>query len=469
MINCVEKTILKYNLLQKNDKVLVAVSGGADSLALLHCLYTLKNKYNLILVIAHLNHMFRGIEADKDAEYVRNFADRLGVKSVIEKVDVPQTLAQGGFSPQEGARLVRYEFLIKTARELSCNKIALGHHKNDQAETVLLNLLKGAGIDGLKGIVPQRELFIRPLIEIKKDVLEQYCKDHNLVFCDDISNSKDMYLRNKIRNRLMPIIIEEFNQNMVDILANTANILREENVYLEAVAEKSEKQCRFFLNLDEKKGEWSTRFFLELPIAIQRRVIRRIYALLKGSNYNLPFFHVEAVRNLILQNVSGNITELPGELVVIYSYDKLKIMCKEQYYSQKNIEYMYKLPIPGTIYIKEINTTIEAELLGPLEVLDRSKLKKDTEAVVAIDPDDILIIRNRKPGDKMVPIGMSGTKKLKDLFIDEKVEKAKRDKIPIVLSKKTEKIIWVAGLRVSEEFKSTLDKNRVLLRFFEGE
>jgi len=466
MLNHVEKTILKYNLLQKNDRILVAVSGGADSLALLHCLYALKSKYDLILIVAHLNHMFRGTEADRDAEYVKNIADKLGLQSVIEKANVPEILEQGNFSPQEGARVVRYDFLVKTAQTFSCNKIALGHHKDDQAETVLLNLLKGAGLDGLKGIAPKRDLFIRPLIEVKKDTLEQYCKENNLVFCNDESNYKDIYLRNKIRNRLMPIIIEEFNQNIIDTLANTAEILREENLYLEAMAEKSEKQCRLFLNPDGKKGEWSTQFFVELPIAIQRRIIRQIYALLKGSSHNLPFFHVEAVRNLILQNISGNIAELPGQLVVVYSYDKLKMMPKEEYYLQKNIEYSYEMPIPGTVHIKEINATIESAILTPSEAMEIMKLKNDNEAIVALDPDDMLIIRNREPGDKMMPVGMSGTKKLKDLFIDEKVEKMERNKMPIILSKKTGKIIWVAGLRISEEFKNTLNKNSTLLRFF---
>lgn len=469
MIEHIERTIQKYNLLQKKDKVLVAVSGGADSLALLHCLYTLKNKYAITLFAAHLNHMFRGAEADRDAEFVRSFADSLGIKSVIEKINVPEILAQGSFSPQEGARVIRYNFLLKTAEKLNCNKIALGHHKDDQAETVLLNLLKGAGLDGLKGIAPKRDLFIRPLIEIKKDNLEQYCEENKLAFCEDASNFKDVYLRNKIRNRLMPMIIKEFNQNIVDTLANTADILREENSYLELMAEKSENQCRFFLNPDGKKGEWLTQPFRELPIAMQRRVIRQIYSLLMGKDYNLSFFHVETVRNLILENISGNVTELPGQLVVIYSYDKLKIMPKEEYYAQKSINYLYELPIPGTLDIKEINAKIEAKSISPSEAIERLELKNNNEAVVAIDPDDILIIRNKRPGDRIQPIGMSGTKKLKDLFIDEKVEKSERNRVPVILSKKSGKIIWVAGLRISEEFKNTLDKNSVLLRFYKEE
>ena len=464
MINHIEKTIVKYDLLQKNDKVLVAVSGGADSLALLHCLYALKSKYDLTLVVAHLNHMFRGAEADKDAEYVGGITDKLGLESVIEKANVPEILAQSGLSPQEGARMVRYDFLIKTAHRFSCNKIALGHHKDDQAETVLLNMLKGAGLDGLKGIAPKRDLFIRPLIETKKDILEQYCKENKLDSREDLSNFKDVYLRNKIRNRLMPVIIKDFNQNIVDILANTADVLREENSYLESMAEKSEKQCQVFLNSDAKKGEWLTQVFMDLPIAMQRRVIRQIYSLLRGRNYSLSFFHVEAVRNLIVQNASGSITELPGQLVAIYSYDKLKIMPKEEYYLQESIDYSYELSIPGTIHIKEINVTIESKLLSPTEAIKRMELKNNNEVVIAIDPDDVLIIRNRKPGDRIIPIGMSGTKKLKDLFIDEKIEKAERDKIPVIHSKKSGKIIWVAGLRISEEFKNTLDKNSILLR-----
>ncbi|WP_028306532.1 tRNA lysidine(34) synthetase TilS [Desulfitibacter alkalitolerans] len=469
MITFVEKTIAKYDLLQKNDRVLVAVSGGADSLALLHCLYTLKNRFGLTLFVAHLNHMFRGAEADRDAEYVKGFADKLGLKSVIERINVPEILAQNSFSPQEGARIVRYDFLIKTAEALSCNKIALGHHKDDQAETILLNLFKGAGLDGLKGIAPKRDPFVRPLIEIKKETLEKYCEENKLTFFEDGSNFKDVYLRNKIRNRLMPILKNEFNSKIVDVLSNTADILREENAYLDSMAEKCENQCRVFVNPDLKKGEWLTKPFIGLPIALQRRVIRQIYALLKRNNYNLSFFHVEVVRSLISQNVSGSSTELPGQLVVIYSYDRLKIMPKEAYYSQEGINYSYELSIPGTLFIGEINASIEARCLSPSETIERLELKAANEAVVAIEPDDILIIRNRRPGDRIMPVGMSGTKKLKDLFIDEKVEKIERDRVPVILSKNSGKVIWVAGLRISEEFRNTLDKNSVLLRFVKEE
>ena len=464
MITMVEKTVARYNLLEQRDKILVAVSGGADSLALLHCLNVLKNKYELTLVVAHLNHMFRGVEADNDAEYVRQVADNLGLKSVIEKINVPEVLAENNYSPQEGARVIRYEFFRNTARNLSCNKIALGHHKDDQTETILLNLLKGAGLDGLKGILPKRDLFIRPLIEIKKEVLEKYCEENRLSVRIDISNSKIVYLRNKIRNSLMPLLIKDFNPRLVEVLANTADILREENAYLEEKAENYEVKCRVSLNMEEQKGEWLTQPFLELPIAIQRRIVRQIFSMLSRSNFNLSFHHVESIRTLIAYNSSGSSTELPGQLIAIYSYTRLKIMRKEVYYSQESIDYFYEMSIPGSLVVHEINTIIESKLLSPSETMERLELKDKNEAIVNIDSSDKLIIRNRRIGDKIKPIGMSGTKKLKDLFIDEKVEKLERDRIPIILSKQTGKIIWVAGLRISEEFKNTLDKNSILLR-----
>ncbi|KUO50750.1 MAG: hypothetical protein APF76_15755 [Desulfitibacter sp. BRH_c19] len=464
MITIVEKTIARYDLLQQNDKILVAVSGGADSLALLHCLNLLKNKYELTLIVAHLNHMFRGMEADRDAEYVKQVADKLGLQSIIEKINVPEVLAENNYSPQEGARVVRYGFLRKTAKDLSCNKIALGHHKDDQAETILLNLLKGAGLDGLKGIAPKRDLYIRPLLEVKKEVLERYCEENKLSVRIDLSNFKEVYLRNKIRNSLMPLLIKDFNPRLVDVLATTADILREENAYLEENAENLEIDCRISINKEKQKGEWLTQPFLELPIAIQRRIIRQIFFMVSGNNYNLSFYHVESVRNLISYSSSGSTTELPGQLKAIFSYDRLKIMRKEEYYSEESIDYYHEMSIPGTLLVQETNTIIESKFLSPSETMERLELKDRNEALVSINPGDTLIIRNRRTGDRMRPVGMTGTKKLKDLFIDEKIDKLERNRLPIILSKQTGKIIWVAGLRISEEFKNTLDKNSILLR-----
>lgn len=465
MLNKVEKTIQKFNLIEPHDRVLVAVSGGADSLALLHCLYRLRDKYALTLIVAHLNHSFRGKDADSDAEYVRQLSQKLGLDHVIKKINVPELLAKKSVSPQEGAREIRYAFLKNTAQQYNCNKVALGHHLDDQAETVLLNLIKGAGLDGLKGIVPKRGIYIRPMIEIKKTELEKYCDEHHLSICIDASNYQDIYLRNKIRNKLLPWLVEEFNPNIVEGLANTAEIVRAENDYLEQLAQMKERDCRVKLDTEKNKGEWSTEGFDKMHISLQRRLIRLITSLVTGESQKLPYNHVEKVRSLILNKISGNVLELPGKIVAIYQYERLKILKKEEYYySKEPVEFCYELNIPGSVRINEINTVVESRIISPWENMEYFELNHRKEAIISIDPDDSLIIRNRRPGDKINPIGMKGSKKVKDLLIDEKVSKEERDRIPIIVSKKTNKIIWVAGFRLSKDFKNVLGENSVLLR-----
>ncbi|MEW6624146.1 MAG: tRNA lysidine(34) synthetase TilS [Bacillota bacterium] len=466
LLKKVEKTIEKYKLLQKNDKVVVAVSGGVDSLALLHCLYRLKETYSLTLVVAHLNHMFRGEEADEDAETVKKLAIDLGLGAVIGKVDVPQIIRATLLSPQDAARKARYEFLQQAANSIKANKIALGHHQDDQAETVLLHLCKGAGLDGLKGIMPKRDIYIRPLLAIQKWELEKYCRDHKLPVRVDKSNYKDVYLRNKIRNRLIPWLKQEVNANIIEVLAGTAEILRDENQYLEEEIGHLEQKIRVSLSFKQQKGVWDTRFFCELPKALQRRLIRRVYLLVSGHRYNLTFMHIEAVRHTILNKISGSKVELPGKLLAVYAYDRLELMPKELFYSKRNADYSYELPIPGRIAVKEAGSIIESKLMEPGQKINNLEVDGKEEVLVKLEAGDALIVRNRKSGDRFQPVGMLGTKKLKDFFIDEKVDRKQRDIIPVVVSKNSGKIVWIAGMRSSEEFKFRPGMEAVLLRIY---
>ena len=463
MLNKIERTIKKYNLLREKDKILIAVSGGADSLALLHCLYCLREKYSLELMVAHLNHMFRGEEAEKDAEYVKKISNGLGLEAIIGKIDVPKIIKTNKLSPQDAARSVRYDFLQKTMLKYGFNKIALGHHMDDQAETVLLHLLKGAGLDGLQAMVPQRDFYIRPLLEIKKSELEKYCEENELIVCQDISNLKDIYLRNKIRNKLFPWLASEINPNIVETLANTADILREENKFLDEYSQQLEGSLRISIDEVNKIGLWNASNFAGLPVVLQRRFIRRAYKLTHGSTNDLSFSHVEAVRSLILNNISGTHVMFPGETIAAYAYHELVIMQKSDYAKVPAKNFYYETTIPGRVEIPEIGAVIEVQLLGEEQIYNTDADEKCT-ALVNVNPKDTLIVRNRKSGDIFKPSGMGGSKKLKDYFIDEKIKKEQREQIPIILSKNTGKIVWIAGMRVSDEFKYR-EIGKVLLKY----
>ncbi len=462
MLDQIKSSISKYHLLEKGNRVLVAVSGGVDSVALLHLLYRLKSEYSLTLIVAHLNHMIRGLDANRDEGYVKNLSRALGLTCVVKRINVPEILKGKSMSPEDGARQIRYKFLKETALKHSADKVALGHHLDDQAETVLLHFLQGAGLDGLKGMSPQRGIYIRPLLEVKKLELEQYCKDSNLSFCVDATNYEDSYLRNKIRNRLIPLLVHEFNPNAVETLANTAKILNEENLFLDELVSRVETDSRILLDHTKKTGTWSTKGFKHQSVAIQRRFVRKAFKLAVGSVKNLSFKHVESIRTLIYANVSGNRIALPGRMLALYSYQKLDIMPLAA--SRQAVSgcpnYSYRLIVPGEVELKEINCIIKCSLLTSKCGLDLGK----NETIVYLEPEDFLIVRNRRPGDRMRPLGMLGSKKLKALFIDEKIPRDKRQQIPVVLSKKTGKIIWVAGVKAAEGFEWQAGRLGVLLK-----
>jgi tRNA(Ile)-lysidine synthase len=215
-------TIIRYKLLQPGEHVLIAISGGADSVALLHALLNLKTKWGLKLHLAHLNHMFRAKAAEMDAEFVRGLAQEKNLTYTIESFDVPAYQRRHKLSPQAAARKIRYQFLNRVAEKIGAHKIALGHTADDQVETVLMRLVQGTGSCGLQGIPPQRDRYIRPLIETSRRQIEDFLKQDGISYCQDASNFSPKYLRNKIRLQLLPLLEREYNCNLRDGLMQLA-------------------------------------------------------------------------------------------------------------------------------------------------------------------------------------------------------------------------------------------------------
>jgi len=441
MLDQVRATIGKYRMFKPGDRILIGVSGGPDSVALVHALHNLADELRIILYIAHLNHCFRGSESAEDAEFVRRFADRLGLHAEIRDEDVAAYASARNMSAQTAAREIRYRFFSETARSLGCNKLATGHNANDQAETVLYHFLRGAGPTGLGGIPPVRDGWVtRPLIEVSRALIEKYCMDNNLLTRLDSSNLKKVYTRNRIRLELIPLLEKEYNNNLVETLVRTSEIFREEEAYLETVTKK------YFLEIcleRDNTGIWfNTDKFLKIPWLFQSRLIRYGWSVLTGSEQNIAFVHHVSAVDLIRSGRAGSALDLPDGVRLEKSYNKFGLLKDGKLQSVSH--YSYILKIPGITVISETGETIIAEEAeGGLEFVSQ---KRDE---IAIDLDKVslpLVVRSRRQGDRFSPAGFKGSKKLKKYFIDCKIPRRDRERYPVLVTSEGQ-VIWIAGLR----------------------
>lgn len=442
MIEKILMEIKKNKLINSGDNVLAAVSGGPDSMALLDVLNKIKKELNFSLAAAHLNHMFRGEEAEGDAKLVEEFCRNQGIPVTVEAINVNEYIKLTGLSPQVAAREVRYDFLNRTASREGCNKIALAHHGDDQIETILMNFLRGAGTKGLKGIDMTNRQYIRPFLFIRRLEIEEYCQRNNISWRLDSSNLKDIYLRNKIRHKLIPFLEQEFNPNLVEVLSQTANIIKDENAYIEVETKGVFNSLVVFESFTDVKKclSFNNKSFTSLAMAVKRRLIIEIWTVLTGDNRDLDYRHIEKVIEFIQAGPSNGYINLPRGIYVIKEYDNIKL---SNIIEEKSSAAFYMvMDVPGKIYIEELNITFEGRILSGKPNL----MMKSNEIVIDLDKVSLpLIIRNRLPGDKVKLLGMQGSRKLKDLLIDLKIVKDKRSAIPLVFDQKG--MIWVGGIR----------------------
>ncbi len=315
----VQETLCKFKMLADYDKVLVAVSGGADSLALLHILNNFKKKQHLALHVAHLNHMLRPREADKDEDFVRNLAGKLSIPAIIKRVDVAGYAKKKKLSIEEAARWLRYEFLLNSAREISASKIALGHNRDDQSETVLMRFLRGSGISGLRGIPATRKLkhclIVRPLIDVGRPQILQFLKQKKYTFRTDSSNLSDAYSRNRIRNRLLPLLEKEFNPNIRDSLVRFAENIRADFNFLELQGKAAFDSVAKPSNAEEVKLD--SKKLLLLHEALQKLVVRLAIEALLGNVRGIDYRHWKELEDLLVSRPEGSVVDLPGGLCAV--------------------------------------------------------------------------------------------------------------------------------------------------------
>ncbi len=308
------KTIKTYNLINKGDKVVVGVSGGPDSICLLHVLYTLKQELGIEIFVAHINHMIREA-ADSETQYVQNFCKKLGIKCFVKKENVTYLAKQQKKGTEEIGRQIRYEFFNEILTETDSNKIATAHNSNDRAETVILNILRGSGISGLKGIEVMREQkYIRPLIDINRTDIEKYCKENGLNPRYDESNDENIYSRNKVRNIIIPYIKKEFNPNIIKTINRLSAVATEENEYIQKIVKKEYCQMATKENeniiLDLKK-------FNDLELVIKRRIILYTINEVLHTTSGIEKVNIDDIIKLCNNNI-GNKYIMPIKSIKVY-------------------------------------------------------------------------------------------------------------------------------------------------------
>ncbi len=458
MIAKVRRTIEDHRMISPGERVLVAVSGGIDSIVLLHLLYELREELGISLAVAHLDHRIRGEEAQADAEFVAGEARRLGLPLILEARDVPTYAEERDLSLEEAAREVRYRFLEEAAAKVGAAKIALGHHRDDLVETLLLNLIRGAGLSGLRGMAPVRGRLIRPLIDCSRAEILAFAHERGLSYCQDRTNLERRFLRNRVRLELLPLL-EGYRPGVAARLARTAQILSEAASYLEKLAE--ERLERMVLAQGESELILNREGLLAEEPFLQTLILRGAVRRLRGSLRDLGFEHLRRMRELSGQGEGRAELHLPGGLSFLRRGERLILSSKSSKARPKEAGPLaYEFPLRlGENTFDQLGWQFTLEEVEPVLELefDRDPLKAMIDGARIDRP---LSVRNRRPGDRFRPLGMKGTKKLQDFFVDEKVPLEERAWVPLVCDRRG--IIWVVGLRLSEDYKVTAGTKRAL-------
>lgn len=433
MLEQVRRTIEEYHM-AKGGRVIVGLSGGADSVCLLHILRRLAPHYGWELQAVHIHHGLRGAEADRDAAFAMNFAQSLGVSCQVVSFDMAAEARKQGRSTEEMGRILRYETFSKLAGENG--QIAVAHHANDQAETLLMRLCRGTGLLGLTGMAPVRGNIIRPLLFCSRKEIEAYCKENGLMYQEDSTNKDTAYTRNKIRHEALPLL-EEVHGGSTAHLAETAALLAADSDFLEQAAKAAYAETK----LNENPIALSCEKLSALHRALRMRVLRYAMADMLGSSKNISHVHLQDVESLLTKQ-SGTSVKTAGGLVVSRQYDRLIFGRAEK----MQAGFSYAIPLGTDVFVQEAELLVESGVFSgkreeiPLDgctnVFDYDKITQD------------LCCRTRKAGDQITLPG--GTKKLKSFFIDEKIPAEERGSIPLIACGRD--IVWIYGGRTSAKF-----------------
>jgi tRNA(Ile)-lysidine synthase len=446
--------VAEHQLIRAGDRVAVAVSGGADSVALFRLLLEVRGELGIVLSVTHFNHKIRGPEADADEAFVRALAAKYDVAFHVCSADTPQFGRDHHLGLEAAGRQLRYQFFRELIRRNNANKVATAHTLDDQAETVLLRLMRGAGTKGLAGIHPEIKIeggsIVRPLLDVHRAELRAWLKSLGQSWREDATNADLSFRRNRVRHKLLPLIESEFGSASFERLAETAEIARAEENYWEA-----ELQPLLPELTADREYRLSVDALLQQPLAIRRRLIR---AAAQRLNATLDFRHVEQVLALAQSGGRRNIS-LPGGLHASADKGNLRLL-KEQEESKVQ-PFAYKLSVPGEIEIAELHCRI------------RFRLIEGSEALASYDPRQLLspelnggelVIRNWRAGDRFWPLHSKSDKKIKELLKPDCVPAALRALWP--LAEHQGEILWVRGLPVAHNFSARGEHSAIAVEDF---
>jgi len=494
LLNKVQAFIDEHDLVRPGDTLVVAVSGGPDSVCLLHVLRDLRAAHDLHLHVAHLNHQLRGTASDEDAAFVDRLAAAWDLTATVSAYDVPAYQQTHGLSMEAAARQVRYAFLAGVAAQVKAASVALGHTASDQVETVIIHWLRGAGPAGLRGMLPVQTLrvpplkapsgqqsapgeaghpntvrLIRPLLPITRTEVEAYCAAHDLPFRDDLSNLDETILRNRVRRQLLPVL-RDYNPNLDATLRRAAAAFAEVSRFLQAQVDaawpavvRDESKVRPGV-IAFDRAAWQ-----QADPVVQRGLVREaVSRLLWGAPLDLGWDHAQAVLDLAARGTVGAEAHLPHGLVAVLDHDALALgrpaaLAAPPDGLRLTVDRL-PLMVPGVTRLPGTGWSLEATPLegpvGPLEALD----PLPSTRCVYVDADRAggsLALRQRRPGDRLRPLGLGGTRKLKDLLIDVHVPRRWRDGVPLLVDA-SDRILWVVGHRLAEGVRITAETRRVL-------
>jgi len=438
------ETSKEYEMFAPGDVVLAAVSGGVDSTALLNLLIAHRDQFKITLHVAHLNHMLRKGDAELDARFVQGLAQKFNLPIIVEAVDVAALAKQEKLGVEEAARLARYEFFERTAKRVGANRIAVAHTADDNVETFLMRLLRGAGLKGLCGIPPKRGPIVRPLIKVWRREIEDYVGALKLVPRRDHTNYESKYMRNSVRLKLIPQL-KIYNLNIKEIILQTILLLTEDSLYLENQAAAALEAVQ--------RGEESGALRLDLARlrktepALRGHLLRLAVSRVKGDLNQLSYGHVRSVLDKLNATEKWEL-HLPGGFFVQGGRDDL-LIGREREPQREAKEFKYTLPVPGRAELKEIGRSFDCGFAEQLDTAAGPNVAYVDYTALGRE----VIVRSKLPGDRFMPLGLKGTKKVQDFFVDEKIPAEARDSVPVVES--GGRIVWLGGWRLDERAKVT--------------
>ncbi len=464
LVDTVRRTIRRHNLASPATRVVIALSGGSDSVALAHLLGILHADGELTVAgVAHFNHRIRA-DADRDEEFCRLLTATLGFDWFVEREDVLARAARDRQSLEHAARTARHAFFERACAHFSADVVALGHTRDDQAETFLLRLLRGAGPRGLSAMHPRSGRAIRPLLDCGRAELRAFLAEGDQPFVEDETNSDVAIPRNRVRAELLPVLRDRFNPSIVDALAHQAELARDEWLWMLDELGAHGLDARV---ADGAPGAWS----LDRSALVQApRALRRVAlwcAMNKAAaGRTVSLEHVDAALHLVEADdtrercidAPGHVVERIGDRVVLRSGRSRDVRRGEAFFQ-------FPLSVPGEVLLAQHGCIVSAELVEPFELSETASETMSTRARAVVSTEGWrppLSVRSRRPGDRFRPFGLGGQKKLQDFLVDRKVARGDRDRVPIVVDR-DDRILWVAGHEIDEAFRVTEASRAVLI------